>query len=174
MPAKQINKKIVALEYIDASFFYKKPRIWPGLIKHTVLGKVIHLTEDAVVIEFTKKNNTSERGVLIPLNAIVTSNKTNKINKKTENPLLENGLIIGVTWRDIVYFDNGNIPKKPTEIYSEGILIYKNDKYIVLRNTGTIAISKKDIKEFPNAQKKPTYFVIPISFISNIEKYERK
>ncbi len=172
---RQPINNIITLEYVDAMYFYKRPSKWSSPTTYTVLGKLIHSSKDQVIIGFTQTNNKSERGLLIPTNAIIFLREAHTYNETEHiHTPVKKGLVVGITWKDIVYFDNGIIPTQATEMYSEGKIVFVAKNYIVLHNTNTLSLSNKKVKNFPDTPKKPAYFLIPKPFISNIEKYEKK
>lgn len=171
---QQSTNNIITLEYIDAICFYKKPKKWFSPVTNTVLGKLIHSSENQIIIEFTQKNNKPERGLLIPTNAMIFLREAHTDKEDKHIPPIKKGSTIGVTWKDIVYFDNGVIPTQATEMYSEGKVVFVAKNYIVLHNTNTLSLSSKEVKNFPDTPKKPAYFLIPRRFISNVEKYDKK
>lgn len=159
---------------MDAMYFYKRPKKWSPPATYIVLGKLTHFSKDQVIIGFTQKNNRLERGLLIPTNAIIFPRKTHVYKETASAFLIKKGAAVGITWKDIVYFDDGIIPTQATEMYSEGTIVFVAKNYIVLHNTNTLSLSNKKVKNFPDTPKKPAYFLIPKAFILNIEQYEKK
>lgn len=165
---------IVALWYTDALFFYKKPKNWPRLGEYLTIGKLIKTTKEYILVEYTSKNNHTERGLLIPKSAIIYRKQLKKKPRNKYVSLMKKGVVVGITWKDIVYFDDGVIPKSATEMYSEGSIVSIKYDYIIFRNENTLALTEYKVRNFPESKNRPLYFAIPTSFISRVEKYEKK
>ena len=82
---------------------------------------------------------------------------------------MEIGTGLGIYWDDIVFFDNGKLPKQPTEMYTEGKIHKITKNAIIISNPITIKIKKK-LENHP--QQKATYAAIPFNLIKSVDKYE--
>jgi hypothetical protein len=163
--------KIFAVRYIDALYFKKNElEKFSNFIVHVAVGW-LSVFDKHIVVCFSKKNKTAERGLLIPKQAIIFEKKQ-EVKDVFDYKLLIAGLVIGIYWIDIVYFNNGNVPKSPTEMYSEGEFFSITDGSIIIKKPETLALNKKDIINHPNI--KPAFCVIPKSFIKSIQIYDKK
>ncbi|MHB0978273.1 MAG: hypothetical protein ACYC1K_02635 [Minisyncoccota bacterium] len=165
-------RNISNIKYIDASYFYQK-NLPTKLPTYEAYGYVKKKYKDKdIVIEFIKKISDNHgpkqiiKGLIIPANALVSASKNFKIQ---ELRTIKKGSNVSVTWRDVVYVAN-----KPriacSIIYSEGILEKIAGSYIVLKKPETIKIYPLPIKNHP--LKKPKYYMIPKSFITEVRVIE--
>lgn len=160
-------EKISNIKYIDASYFYNK-NLPTKLSIHEAYG-YMRKSKKNITIEFIKqisKNKDNKqiiKGLIIPANALTSLNKNFEIQGLQK---IKIGSNISVVWRDIVYI--ANMPKRDCSImYSEGILYKATNSYLVLKNPETIKTHPLPIKNHP--QKKPKYYMIPKSFITEIK-----
>ena len=74
---------------------------------------------------------------------------------------------VEVIWRDIVYV--ANLPRYDCSVmYSEGSLFRIEKDHIVLKDPETIRTYPSPTKNHPGSGR-PTYLIIPISFITSIK-----
>lgn len=80
------------------------------------------------------------------------------------------GRYISAHWEDIVYFQNGKIPKIPTKMYTEGVFVEFRNGVIVIDNPETLLFAKgKKVKNHP--EKQPRRYHIPIQLITQVTQY---
>ena len=147
----EMMKNVSAIRYVDARYFKKNENGF----KHAnddfrifiAVGEVVMSeNKDAHVrIVFTADvgdTEKPERGILIPLSAILFENpeQSKPLKEETSDHLVE-GSSVGVWWRDIVYFDEGNVPDECTQMYTEGTLAKSSDDRIVVANPTTLKTS---------------------------------
>ena len=161
---------IVIIEYIDALYITEKKLDYNNLVIHRAIGKLISSNND-ITISFTEKNGLPESGLLIPREALILKKKNNKFNQELEDLSSKIGNDIGLFWKDVVYFIKGKMSEKCTPMYSEGKLFLTTPDTIILRNPETLMVRKK-IDNHP--KEKTTFIIIPKSFITNIELYDKK
>lgn len=159
--------KIYNIKYVDAYYTYAKNISQTKLSLHEAHGYV-KKNKNNIIIAFIKRKLAHGQeevalGLVIPDMALVSKKDT--ANRK----ILANlrvGLFIAITWRDIVIFDSGDLRNDCPIMYTEGILFKIEKDHIVLKNPETIRTYPDPIKNHPI--KKPGYYIIPISFITNI------
>src|SRR3989344_2056125 len=81
-------------------------------------------------------------------------------------------VVVGIFWKDIVYFENGKIPNKPTQMYTEGQIFLQTPDVIILKNPETLTIEHDQTHNHP--QVKPTFYTIPKVLITEIEFYDKQ
>lgn len=162
-------QQIYNIKYIDAFYTYKEIEI-TKLFVHEAYG-YLTIYKDVIIITFIHKvlerkstSNTKKiiKGLIIPSTALQTVNNNYRTNVLNKVILFSN---IAVTWRDIVYVANTN-RNDCSIMYSEGILYRIETDHIVLKNPETIRINPLPIINHP--AKKPIYYIIPNSFITDI------
>jgi hypothetical protein len=163
------EKEVVAIWYIDALYFYKKPSKWPKFNQYMAVGTLVRATNECVVLEYSEKNYVTERGLLVPAAALVLSKETKKSYGVLGN--IKSGMRVGITWHDVVYFDEGVVPERASVMYSEGEVVMVRDDAVIIRNNKTVKMS--DSTDFPNTSRKPSYFMIPAAFIARSDVYEK-
>jgi hypothetical protein len=163
------KKEVVAIWYIDALYFYKKPSKWPEFAHYMAVGNLVRATNECVVLEYTEKNHATERGLLVPAAALVLPKEKQKISDILGT--IKQGMHVGITWRDVVYFDEGVVPEQASVMYSEGEVVMVKEDAVIIHNTKTVKVS--DTTDFPNTPTKPAYFMIPAAFITRSDVYEK-
>ena len=166
--------KIYNVQYVDAYYTHTKTIGKTKLSLHNAHGYVEENNGNIIIVFIRKKNvsirNTIEtrenivKGLVIPntaLVSVVTSPKASII----KNVIL--GTQVTVTWRDIVYV--ANLPRYDCSVLrTDGHLFRIEKDHIVLKTPKTVRIYPSPIKNHPEGDI-PTYLIIPISFILNIE-----
>src|SRR3989344_5503994 len=146
-------KSIVTIRYRDALYYTRKQIKDFFLPIYVVVGNLI-VSEDYIIIYFTEKETLPIRGILIP----------NDSNQKVQD--------VGIFWKDIVYFENGKIPNKPTQMYTKGQIFLQTPDVIILKNPETLTIEHDQTHNHP--QVKPTFYTIPKVLITEIEFYDKQ
>lgn len=160
-------KNIIAVKYIDAIYFKKGEKFKFSDFKINVAVGWMKSFKEHILVFFSKKDNQPEEGILIP-KAVILFDK----NNKKENLFLNKikiGSSVGIYWKDIVYFNESEAPKKPATMYSEGNIFYLDDTAVALEKQETVKIDGA-IKNHP--KEIASYIVIPKSMIINLEVYE--
>jgi len=159
--------KIYNIKFVDAYYTFAKKVGKTKLSFHEAYG-YIKKNGNNIIVVFIKKiliygKNEIVLGLVIPSTALI-SKKNNAKNKLLTNHKI--GDAVAITWRDIVIFDSGNLRNNCSIMYTKGILFKINRDHIVLKNPETIRIYPAPIKNHPT--KKPSFYIIPISFITKI------
>lgn len=164
-------KPIVVIRYRDALYDTRKQIKDFILPVYVAVGNLI-VSEDYIIIYFTEENNLPTRGILVPNEALILEKKAKLV--KVEIPNLTNQTVrdIGIFWKDIVYFENGKIPNKSTQMYTEGQFFSQTMDAIILKDPETLTIKKDDAHNHPRV--KPTFYAIPKVLITGIELYDKK
>ncbi len=76
---------------------------------------------------------------------------------------------VAVYWNDVHKY-RGEADRRLTKMLSEGTLIKETDRYIILKNPETITLTDS-VHNHP--QEKASFYYIPRSFITKIEKLEK-
>ncbi|MBI2046212.1 MAG: hypothetical protein HYT28_02235 [Parcubacteria group bacterium] len=167
-------EKIYNIRYIDAYYIYDKNIDETRLVPHNAYG-YMERNGNNIIIIFIKKRRTDNKkivsekrniieGLVIPDAAplsIVNTHKTNILRNVIE------GSFVAITLRDVVHVTN--IPRYDCSImYTEGILFKIKKDHVVLKDPQTIRIYPTPIVNHPGGGK-PTYLIVPISFITDIE-----
>jgi len=165
--------EVYRVEYVDAYYIYEDELGETKLSPHEAFGYV-ERKGDSIVIRFIKKvieegkPDTSDpdhipEGLVIPDTALLSINKDFKL------PALDTIRIsssVIVTWRDVVHV--GNMVRTDCSVmYTEGILHRVEDDHVVIKDPETIRTYPLPIANHPGG--KPTYLVIPKSFITEIK-----
>lgn len=161
---------IIAVRYIDAFYSTRNELKSMKFITHIAVGKPI-VFSDYVTIIFKEEKNLPKEGILIPKESLILEDNEIKLKFDDLNLYSKKSSNIGVFWKDIVYFENGNMPDKCTIIYTEGELFSVTPEAIVIKNPETIKIKTKEVRNHPD--KKPRFYIIPKSFIVDIEFYDK-
>lgn len=154
--------KIYNIKYIEPYYtlLKKMPRV--KMTIHECFGYCAKY-KDCLIVTFVKYMKSKKKkeileGLLIPECSLITQSPKIKVIEKVNSK-------ISIRWNDVVYIKNSE-RKYYSKMYTEGILIQKNKKTIVVKNPETIRIEPKPIQNHPN--KKPTYYIIPIQVIEEI------
>jgi hypothetical protein len=166
-------EKIYKIKYVDASYSYEEKINQEGLDNCEAYGYV-ERNGNNIIVSFLKKVGVADSlmkskekiadGLVIPDTALISRirlHKTEILNN------MEIGLSVSVTWRDVIHVANLPIYECST-MYTEGILFEIEKDYIVLKNPKTLRVKPEPRKNHPGSGL-PTYLVIPVAFISNIE-----
>lgn len=79
--------------------------------------------------------------------------------------------IVGVYWDDIrVYYDSKIY--NSTFAYTEGVLAKETKSYILIKNPETVIVNDGETRNHP--EKKPAFYYIPKSLITEIIFYHEK
>ncbi|TSC55092.1 MAG: hypothetical protein LiPW30_558 [Parcubacteria group bacterium LiPW_30] len=167
--------KIYNIKYVDASYSYEESINQTKLDLFEAYGYV-EKNKNNIVITFIKKHGISEEkqnhdkevniinGLVIPDTSLASISSAYKTN------ILDNIKInyaVSVTWRDVVHVEN--LPRYDCSVmYTEGILVKIESDYVILKDPKTIRTYPTPVKNHPGSGL-PTYLVIPISFITDIE-----
>jgi hypothetical protein len=158
---------IIVAKYIDALYFKQNEKLdFTEFRTHVAIGELIK-SNNYHILCFTKKNGRVDTGLLLTHESVI-SNKS-KIDDNNYSYII--GIDVGVYWNDIVYFINGKIPKICTKAYTEGKLFRVTLNAIIIENPKTILLKEKAINH--PADKKLSYCVIPKSFITDIQFYDK-
>jgi len=165
-------KSIVTIRYRDALYYTRKQIKDFFLPIYVVVGNLI-VSEDYIIIYFTEKETLPIRGILIPNEALILEGKKVKqVEIKIPNISNQKVQDVGIFWKDIVYFENGKIPNKPTQMYTEGQIFLQTPDVIILKNPETLTIEHDQTHNHP--QVKPTFYTIPKVLITEIEFYDKQ
>ncbi len=171
-----IQNRFVAIRFRDALFYLENQKIFP-LSTHYAVGTLSLTEKTHCVLSYSLKDEKPYRGLLIPAESFITPEPLLGDTQKKQLSILQKKrtqqsthLSVGVTWKDVVYFSNGIVPKKPTEAYTEGTLIHCDNEKIVIEHPHTLLIGEKT-KNHP-AEEGASFLVIPLPLISNIETYD--
>lgn len=166
--------KICSIKYVDAYYSYEK-NIGETKLSFFEAHGYVERDENDIVISFIKERGLPFskiinekrniiKGLVIPAKAlisVVSNYSTNILSNIHEGSMVE------VTWRDIVYI--ANLPRYDcSTMYTEGSLLRIEKDHIILKNPETIRTYPTPVKNHPGGGH-PTYLIIPISFINNIE-----
>lgn len=163
-------KKIHALRYVDAFYTDDSSALACSTIVfpvHVAVGSAMLSSNDEVVFSYAKEEGKPEKGLRIPLGALILTDN----EEKRQMLHLKKGHKIGVHWKDIVYFENGNVPAECSTMYTEGKVFHVASNALVVANPETLRTVSGRVGNHP--EKKPAYYVIPFSFIQNIEYHEK-
>lgn len=165
-------EEICKIKYIDAYYLFEEKVGETKLSPHEAFGYV-KKNGDNIIITFIKNVSASGRqdgtddsfivkGLVIPDSALLSVSKDFKITIPSN---LKESSRVAVTWRDVVYVGNAERGDCST-MYSEGILHSVCDDHIVLRDPETIRTYPAPAVNHPDG--KPTYYIIPKAFITDI------
>jgi len=169
---KKNEKKVYRVEYVDAHYSYLENIKETKLIPHSAYGYVRE-NDGNIIITFIRKKNDDDyqtnrkdnliKGLIMPNTALVSAvhkYKTEILKK------IKVGMKIEVTWKDVVIVANNPVYICPIML-TKGIL-YKIEKdHIVIAKPKTIR--KYPAPNIDHPPKKPTFYVIPISFITSVK-----
>jgi len=166
-------EEIYKIKYVDAYYIFENEIGTTKLSPHEAFGYV-KKNRDNIIITFVKKvsvsggqeranDNFIVKGLVIPDSALLSVSKDFKITIPSN---LKESSLVAVAWRDVVYV--GNTERRDCSVmYSEGILHSVHDDHIVLKNPETIRTYPAPVINHPSG--KPTYYIIPKSFITDIK-----
>ena len=161
----------VAIRYIDAFYSTKEKIESIKFTTHITVG-VLRVFDDHVVIIFKEEDSLPKEGMLIPRQALILEdNSKSELDFNDLDLHSKKGSVLGIFWKDIVYFESGNIPDKCTTIYTEGELFSVTPEAIVIKDPETIKIKTEEIRNHP--KNKPRFYIIPKSFVVDIEFYDK-
>ncbi|HAT68066.1 MAG: hypothetical protein A2481_01225 [Candidatus Yonathbacteria bacterium RIFOXYC2_FULL_47_9] len=166
--------KICNIKYVDAYYIYEKKIGKTQLSLFDAHGYVEEVANNIVIIFIKKRGIVNSeaisnkeaviKGLVIPDTALmstVENYSTNILKNLKEDSTVE------VIWRDIVYV--ANLPRYDCSVmYSEGSLFRIEKDHIVLKDPETIRTYPSPTKNHPGSGR-PTYLIIPISFITSIK-----
>lgn len=162
---------IFFIEYIDALYFFDKEEFtFKQFTVHSAIGKLI-VFENHIELIYKEKKNTPVEGLLLPKNALILKGNEKKSNLQNLDFSNKINSDVGIYWSDIVHFVNEGIPDKCTQMYSEGQLFRVTYDAVIIKNPLTIIVNNKHLKKHPN--EKISFIVIPKSFITNVDFYEK-
>lgn len=164
------KNKLSIIKYVDAYYSYARNTEQTKLVLHEACGWVAK-NGNTVIVTFIKKidghvknskNKILVKGLVIPITALASHYKqaVYKIPKD-----IKRGTTIAVTWRDIRYVANMRIDDCSI-MYTEGVLSKIEKDHIVLSKPETIRIHPTPVINHPI--ERPTFYVIPVSFITEI------
>ncbi len=163
-------KKFSTIKYVDAFYISDDTLERVDLYPHTGYGKIVADSKEYIIFSFiqklesdTRRASTSEKGLLLPKASLSPVYK--KIGQEFLGKITE-GDILHVEWDDITYFEE-TMPDGLTKMYTEGQLVMKAATFIVIKDPVTLRTSPLPIKNHPGYT--PFYYVLPLSFIRNIE-----
>ena len=167
--------QIIAIRYIDAFYSKEKKLDSAKIIAHYAVGKLFATTKEFTAISFTEKNNIPWRGLLLPHESLIfdarkkTSELPNVVDKISK---IKTHTSVGIFWKDIVYFENGIVPKFPPLMYTEGEVFSISARAVIIQMPQTITIIPNQITNHPEGQNDITLIIIPRSLITDIEIYD--
>jgi hypothetical protein len=165
--------EVYNIKYVDAYYSYEKELGETKLSLHEAYGYVKR-NKNNIVITFIKRKYSNGKeepalGLVIPNTAIIS--KEDVVNYKILNDF-KVGVSAAVTWLDIVIFDSGDIRNDCPIMYTEGNLSKIEKDHIVLEDPETIQTHTNPVRNHP--VKKPSYYIIPTSLISDIKIINKK
>lgn len=168
--------QIIAIRYIDA--FYSKNKKLGGIksITHYSVGGLISASKDFIVVSFVEKEGVPWKGLLLPYVALIF-NKKSKISETTgvKNKIkkIKKNILVGVFWKDLVYFESGILPSSYSLMYTEGKIYSITAEAIIIKNPETIKIAPKKAVNHPKKKVNISFLIIPRGFITDIEIYDK-
>jgi len=142
--------EIYHIKYVDAYYSYAKKLGRVGLATHDAHGYVKKNGRNIVVAFIKSKKARGKEevalGLVVPDTALIPKKNT------TKNKILEKfkvGMLLAVTWRDIVIFDYTDSRNECSIMYTEGILFKTKDNLIVLKDPETIRMSPVPVRITP-------------------------
>lgn len=164
--------KVYNVQYIDGYYTYAKNISQTKLSLFEAYGYVKRNGNNIIVTfikeKFAHKQEETSLGLVIPNTALIS--KKDIANKNILSGF-KTGMSVAITWRDIVIFDSGDLRNDCPIMYTEGILFKIERDHIVLRNPETVHTYPGSVRNHP--MKKPTYYIIPTSFITDITIIKR-
>lgn len=166
-------KNIYHIQYIDAFCVYLKKIKNTKPSSHEAYGYVLKNKSDLVIF-FIKEaraslviDNTKRvpEGLIIPIGATIMYNPSKYKSLEKKFLKIQNGYHVAVTWKDVTHIVDEPQYSCPI-MYTEGVLYDVKRDHIVLHNPETIRTYPLPIRNHP--EKKPTFYVIPKSFIMSI------
>lgn len=154
------------IEYVDAFYISEDTLEKVDLYPHTAYGTIMVDNPEYIILSFVNSledKNVSEKGLLLIKKSLV-SNYTKQTTVVKDFAI---GDKVNVYWDDIVYFEK-SIPKQQTKMYTEGHIVALTKTFLIIKDPVTLRIFPKPIKNHPGYT--PFYYVIPLSFITKIEK----
>lgn len=166
-------EKIYKIKYVDASYSYEEKINQEGLDVCEAYGYV-EKNGNNIIVNFLKKVGVVDNlmkskekiadGLVIPDTALISRVKLYKTDILNN---MEIGQSVSLNWRDVIHVANLPVYECPI-MYTEGTLFKIEKDYIILKNPKTLRIKPEPRKNHPGSGL-PTYLVIPVAFISNIE-----
>ncbi len=171
------NEKIYKIRYVDAYYLYKEEcsrdfflyigdRPETKLSPHEAYG-YIRYYKDSIILDFIKKTDEKDlkmvKGLILPNNSLLSKSKI--LNKSFPNISLKKK--VHLQWDDLCFAENISI-RESSIMETVGILVAIESDHIVIGDPDTKRIYPLPEKSHPN--KKPSYYIIPISFIKNIKQ----
>ena len=165
-------KNIFCIQYVDAYYVYSEKRDQTFLKPHRAYGYVVPDPVSTIIlftIEKDKKYKKGEEiyeGLIIPTKALkpYQLKKFIALEKEIQNC---RGAHSAVIWLDVVHV-GGLARSECAQMYTEGVLHRIEKDHIVIKNPETIRVYPAPVRNHP--EKKPTFYIIPKSFIEKIEK----
>lgn len=159
---------ISAIRYTDAIYFTQKEIKYVRSKTYVAIGRLL-VSKDFITISFTDKNNHALRGLLVPNEALILGIP---LKFKRHDFSCKVGDEIGIFWKDIVYFENGKIPKNPTKTYTEGKFYSQDSDVVVIKDPETTSLTSRGTRNHP--ERKPSFYIIPKRLITGVEIYDKK
>ena len=166
-------RNIYHIKYVDAFYVYvekiknTKPSIHEAygyVLENGIHAVIVFVKEKPVLLRVDNKKSIAE-GLVIPRAAALPYNPLKHKSLEKKFSKIKKGDRVTVTWNDISHIVN-----EPQYIcaamYTEGIVYSLKKDRIVLRDPETIRTYPLPIRNHP--EKKPTFYVIPKSFVTNI------
>ncbi len=166
--------KVYNIKYVDAYYTYAKDIKETRLPLHEAYGYVERNGSNVVII-FIKKRGTDikrsmdekepiVKGLIIPDVALIPVAETSAVN-------MLKGIAVGtsvtVVWRDVICVANMPI-YECSVMHSKGVLYRIENDHIVLKEPETMRMSPAPIRNHPKSGERPTYLMIPTSFITDV------
>ncbi len=161
------------IKYIDAYYSYNKNISRTKLFLHEAYGYVERDKDNIIVVfikeigekigDIIREGGNITKGLIIPDTSLVSVVRTYSNIDVFGN--ITEGMFLSITWRDVVYV--ANLARYDCSIMqTKGVLDKIESDHIVVRDPETTRIYPSSFEGHP--AKKPNYYIIPISFISNI------
>lgn len=164
--------KVYRIQYVDAYYVYSKILPRTALKPHEARGFVIKNGIHTAIIFINEKDRPVQvgkteiiEGLVIPTASIGPYKPKNNLDTEQNIASIHIKAQVSVEWLDVVRVVNMN-RWTCSIMYTEGILERIQTDHIVLRDPETIRTHPNPVKNHP--EKKPTFYIIPKSFIKKI------
>lgn len=164
-------QSIVAVRYVDAFYSNEKVIKDARLQQHVVVGELLSSTQKHIAVVFVKEGALPNRGLLIPKESIVFERANLKIKRRIRVIRPLKNAPVGIFWRDLVYFENGVLPRECSSMYTKGRVHSVTKDAIVIKNPKTVKITPRGTINHP--KHKPAFYVIPQALIVRIESHDQ-
>lgn len=158
--------KISNIKFVDASYFLDYEDKLPEKLSVYEAYGYAEESNESVTVSFIEplsdKQTKIIKGLIIPRSALLSyKNKTKILNSG-----ITKGVMVSVTWSDVVYVANTQ-RNTHSSMYTEGVLEEIAEDFLILMDPETIRFSPLPIVNHPKV--KPARYMIPLSIIQKIE-----